>query len=275
MRRVFIFLSIIFSVILFHSFYISRQTNTSEGFGANILDAITNLSHIEFYESLANPTIAYVKITEGYRKEQIANVFTKRFGWNEEDVADFYAYDELRDRKHEGKYFPDVYLVKKTVSGKEMKDIMTERFDETLEDLKTEALKKNLNFESIVTIASLIERETGGKSDMKLISGVIWNRLYSGMKLQLDATLQYAKGTAENGWWPTVLPKDKSIESPYNTYQNQGLPPSPIANPSLASIEAALNPQKTKCLFYFHKNKKIFCSQTYAEHKQKIDLYLK
>lgn len=276
MRRVFIFLSIIFVVLLFHSLYVTKSTSLeNKSNEALILDALKNLSHIEFYEALANPTIAYVHIQEGYRKEQIASILEKRLGWNEKDIEDFYGYDALRDRKHEGKYFPDVYLVKKTISGEEMKDMMTERFNEELETLKTEALKKNLNFESVLTIASLIERETGGKSDMKLISGIIWNRLYAGMRLQIDATLQYAKGSEENGWWPNVLPQDKAIESPYNTYQNDGLPPSPIANPSLATIEAALNPLKTKCLFYFHKNKKIFCSQTYAEHKRKIDLYLK
>lgn len=273
MKRIFTFLLIIFSVIVFHSFYISKAENKSVG--ATILDAFDNLRHLEFYEALANPTVAYIKIPEGYRKEQIASIFEKRFGWDEKEKSDFFAYDYLRDRKHEGKYFPDVYLVPKTITGTDMRNQMAEKFDTTLEDLKTEALKKNVNFESIITIASIIERETGGKSDMRLISGVIWNRLYLGMKLQMDATLQYAKGTEENKWWPHVTPSDKQIESPYNTYTNVGLPPSPIANPGLASIEAALTPLKTKCLFYFHKDKKIYCSQTYEEHKRKIDLYLK
>ncbi len=273
MKRILIFLFIIFSVIVFHSIYISSAPNKTAG--AIVLDAFDNLRHIEFYEALANPTVAYVKITEGYRKEQIAEILEKRFDWDEKDKADFFAYDSLRDRKHEGKYFPDVYLVSKDVSGKEMRTKMSDRFDEKIETLKTEALKKNMNFESILTIASIIQREAGGKSDMKLISGVVWNRLFSGMKLQMDATLQYAKGTEDNGWWPNVIPNDKDIESPYNTYQNDGLPPSPIANPGLAAIEAALAPTKTKCLFYFHKNGQIYCSQTYAEHKRKINLYLK
>jgi UPF0755 protein len=274
MKRIIIFLSIIFAVILFHTFYITSST-PHDSVKATVLDALDNLRHIEYYEALANPTIAYVKIQEGYRKEQIADIMQKRFNWDEKDVSDFFAYDNLRDRKHEGKYFPDVYLVPKEVSGKEMRSTMSDRFDEKLQALKEEAIKKNMNFDSVLTIASIIQRETGGKSDMKLISGIIWNRLFASMKLQVDATLQYAKGSEENGWWPKVLPQDKEITSPYNTYQNKGLPPSPISNPGLATIAAALEPLKTKCLFYFHKNRQIYCSQTYAEHQQKINLYLK
>lgn len=271
MKRIIIFLSIIFAVILFHSFYISSTSN--EGLKATVLEGFKNLAHIEFYEALANPTIAYVKIQEGYRKEQIAEIMEERFKWDDKDKSDFFAYDSLRDRKNEGKYFPDVYLVPKEVSGKEMRTAMSDRFDEKFEILKTEALKKNMNFESILAIASIIQREAAGKKDMNLISGVIWNRLYAGMKLQMDATLQYAKGSVKNGWWPRVVPDDKDIVSPYNTYQNQGLPPSPISNPGLAAVAAAMTPQKTKCLFYFHKNKVIYCSATYEEHKRKIQLY--
>lgn len=273
MKRAIIFLSIIFSVIVFHSLYIS--STSKQNLGAILFDAVDNLRHIEFYEALANPTIAYVKIQEGYRKEQIAEILEDRFKWDEKDKVDFFAYDNLRDRKHEGKYFPDVYLVPKEVTGKEMRTAMLERFNEELEVFKSQALKKNMNFESVLTIASIIQREAAGKNDMRLISGVVWNRLYTGMNLQIDATLQYAKGTENNGWWPKVIPDDKSIESPYNTYQNEGLPPSPIANPGLAAIEAAINPIKTKCLFYFHKNRVIYCSQTYEEHKRKINIYLK
>ena len=90
----------------------------------------------------------------------------------------------------------------------------------------------------------------------------------------MDATLQYVKGT-ENAWWPTVASKDKHIDSPYNTYKNKGLPPSPIANPGLAAITAALNPSTTDCLYYLHSNDRIYCSKTYKEHKEKIEKYLK
>jgi len=133
-----------------------------------------------------------------------------------------------------------------------------------------------LNEDTVIKIASIIQREAASKSDMALISGIIWNRIFSGMKLQIDATLQYAKGNEEDGWWGQVSSADKKIKSPYNTYLNIGLPPSAIANPGLSAITAAYNPQKTDCLFYLHdKNKKIHCSKTYEEHKANIAKYYK
>jgi UPF0755 protein len=94
--------------------------------------------------------------------------------------------------------------------------------------------------------------------------------------LQIDATLQYAKGSEENGWWGQVTPGDTKIKSFYNTYLYAGLPPGAIANPGLAAISAAYNPQKTNCLFYLHdKNRKIHCAVTYEEHKKNIETYLK
>ncbi len=132
-----------------------------------------------------------------------------------------------------------------------------------------------INLDTAITIASIIQREAAGPHDMNLISGIIWNRIFKGMSLELDATLQYAKGD-EGNWWPQVTGKDKYIESPYNTYQNKGLPPGAISNPSIDAINAAYNPKKTDCIFYLHdKNRKIHCTKTYAEHKKNVDRYLR
>ncbi len=96
------------------------------------------------------------------------------------------------------------------------------------------------------------------------------------MKLQIDATLQYAKGSEEDGWWGKVNSVDRKIDSSYNTYLHEGLPPGAIANPGLAAIAAAYNPAKTSCLFYLHdKNRQIHCARTYEEHKKNIEIYLK
>jgi uncharacterized YceG family protein len=132
------------------------------------------------------------------------------------------------------------------------------------------------NENTALKIASIIQREAAGKEDMRLISGIIWNRIFSGMKLQIDATLQYAKGSEEDGWWKQVASEDKKIESLYNTYRYKGLPPGAIANPGPDAIKAAFYPQKTDCLFYLHdKNRKIHCTKTYEEHKKNIEIYLK
>ena len=108
---------------------------------------------------------------------------------------------------------------------------------------------------------------------MRLISGIIWNRIFKGMKLQMDATLQYVKGN-EADWWPQVTPDDKNIPSPYNTYLHTDLPPTPISNASLAAITAAYNPIKTSCLFYIHDKKgNIHCSATYVGQLANIKKY--
>jgi UPF0755 protein len=152
---------------------------------------------------------------------------------------------------------------------------MLKEFSRETSTIKKQKNMQVINQDTAIKIASIIQREAGGKSDMKLISGIIWNRLWKGMKLQMDATLQYAKGSEENGWWGQVDSEDKYIDSPYNTYAEEGLPPSAIANPGLAAIDAAYNPQKTSCLFYLHdKNRQIHCAKTYEEHKRNIKKYL-
>ena len=240
-----------------------------------IVSALDNLSHPEFYEALANPSISYVNIPEGMRKEQIAEIAVDRFNWGATSTADFLGYDEMRDSKFEGKYYPGIYLVSRNISGADLKDTMNSRFNNEIDDIESGTATSTISIDDALVIASIIEREAAGKKDMALISGIIRNRLKRGMNLQMDATLQYAKGTTDKGWWPNVSPKVKKIDSPYITYKNNGLPPSPIANPGEDSIYAALHPEKTDCLYYFHKSGEIYCSATYAEHKRKIDLYLK
>jgi UPF0755 protein len=152
--------------------------------------------------------------------------------------------------------------------------MMFDEFSNQVEKVSKPKSKKIVNQNTVVTMASIIQREADGKNDMRLISGIIWNRIWSGMKLQIDATLQYAKGSEEEGWWQLVSPEDKKIKSEYNTYLNKGLPPSAIANPGRDAIYAAYHPKKTECLFYFHdKKRKIHCSKTYEQHKELIKKY--
>ena len=235
---------------------------------------LDNLSHIEFYYALANPTVNYVKINEGLRKEQIAAIMTKRFNWKSKDILAFVDDSGSSTQSSEGRYFPDIYLVDKNISGTELRDIMQSRFEEKTKNIKDSIGKGKTNLDTALKIASIIQREASGKKDMNLISGIIWNRLFAGMPLQIDATLQYSKGNKKDGWWTEVDPSDKNLNSPYNTYKNKGLPPTPISNPGTAAIAAAFSPQKTNCLFYLHVNGQIHCSKTYAEHKDNIAAYL-
>ena len=229
----------------------------------------------QIYLQLANPQARWVRVEEGLRKEEVANVLAKQLGWKDTDKEKFVnAHLALKRDNLEGYYFPENYLIPLDADPLSISKKMIQNFDEKIARSRKSATKTIINGETALTIASIIQREAAGKSDMNLISGIIWNRLFAGMNLQIDATLQYAKGNEKNGWWPSVSPRDKKIDSPYNTYQHDGLPPSPISNPGLAAIEAAYNPQKTACLFYFHDaNRKIHCSKTYAEHKALVEKY--
>jgi UPF0755 protein len=108
--------------------------------------------------------------------------------------------------------------------------------------------------EQAVTIASLVQREGKSDADMKYIASVLENRLQLGMALQVDATVQYVIGSTFK-WWPTPGSADIKIVSPYNTYKNPGLPPTPIANPGLVALTAAMHPADTNYLYYMTDKK--------------------
>ncbi len=233
------------------------------------------LSTLSFYEDLANPSVRIIKVSEGLRKEEIAQVVGDKLGWDDTEKEEFVnAHLALSISDMEGYYFPKSYMVQKTEDPLGMSQIMLSQFKKATQNIPKAKTTKIVNEDTAVKIASIIQREAGGKGDMRLISGIIWNRIFKGMKLQMDATLQYAKGNEEDGWWPQVVPADKKIVSPYNTYLHADLPPHPIANPGLAAIEAAYNPIKTTCLFYLHdKQGNIHCSATYEGHKANIAKY--
>lgn len=235
------------------------------------------LAKLSFYIDLANPSVRIVRVQEGLRKEEIAEVMADKLGWGEKEKLDFInIHLALNTENLEGRYFPKTYLINKDDGPTEVTQTMFAEFSKQTEKIKKPNSKEIINQDAIIKIASIIQRESNGKEDMKLISGIIWNRIFDGMKLQMDATLQYAKGSEEDGWWGKVSAEDKKIQSTYNTYMHTGFPPGAIANPGLAAIDAAYNPQKTDCIFYLHdKNRKIHCSKTYEEHKKNIEKYYK
>ena len=152
----------------------------------------------------------------------------------------------------------------------------TRNFTEKFTPLERGFLDKNIKWTTGLKIASLIAREAAGREDAKLISGIIWNRLNTDMRLQIDATMQYTLGKNENGsWWGNISLEEKQSDSLYNSYKHEGLPPTPICSPNIDFIEAALNPQDSDCLFYLHgSDRQIHCAETYTDHKANITKYL-
>lgn len=227
-------------------------------------------------ESLRSPEEVWVVIPEGVRKEEIADIAGKKLNWSKAERQQFIDYDSSESDYFEGAYFPDTYLIPIKDTPTDVADRLKTRFNEELAKYSSELAGQNIKWTTALKVASIIQREAAGKSDMPLIAGIIWNRLLQNMKLDIDATLQYARGDKGNGWWAPLKVEDKSIDSPYNTYLHVGLPPHPIDNPGADALGAVLNPQKTNCLYYLHGNDgTTHCSPTYEGHLTNIQKYLK
>jgi len=228
------------------------------------------IAAVPAYQQIAGSDIAFVDIKAGYREEEVARAFGKQLGWTlKQQNAFLDQVHETEPELAEGEYVPGTYMVSSAASPAYVQELLSDRFEKDILARYSTSSDKVLPIEDVLTIASMLERETRDPGEMRLISGIIWNRLWAGMNLQIDATLQYAKASkANNGvWWPKPVPDDKYIKSAYNTYKNEGLPPGPIASPSTAAVLAALNPKKTDCIFYFHdKRGNMHCTETYKEH---------
>lgn len=217
-----------------------------------------------------HPFQKWITLVPGLRREQVAERLAKKFNWSEAKTKEFL------DNAKEGYLFPDTYLLNIDYSGKEFAQRLISNFNEKLDaQLQKDLLAQDIRNDTAVKIASLIERESGGDEDKALIAGIIWNRLNKGMKLEIDAVAQYALGK-QNNWWPHVSPKDLKIDSPYNTYLHKGLPPGPICNPGLSSLKAVAYSEETDCFYYLHSSdKQIHCAETYKEHLENIEKYLR
>jgi UPF0755 protein len=156
----------------------------------------------------------------------------------------------------EGYLFPDTYLL--AASSPNAADLIQKMLDDfdkrVTPDMRAKIASQKHTLYDTLTIASIVEREAKVPDERPLIAGVYWNRLNQGMGLFADPTVQYAIGKPGN-WWPALTDQAKNIapDSPYNTYTHPGLPPGPIANPGLASIQAAISPQGDY-LYFVAKN---------------------
>ncbi len=171
--------------------------------------------------------------------------------------------------------FPDTYYILNGSTKEDIINIMVDRFKTVFSDkYKARAKELGLDVNEVITIASLIEKETANDSEKSIISGVIYNRLKKGMLLQVDAAVIYAKTRGEKSL-DKVYYNTLKIKSKYNTYLYKGLPPGPISSPGKASIEAALYPQKNDYLYYLANGNKHVFSKTYKEHLKNEKKYIK
>lgn len=212
----------------------------------------------------------WVTVQEGLRAEEIADILKREIKTYNESWR-----KELN--KNEGYLFPDTYLVPKDATIEQILAIFKNNFDAKYATIDNPE-KSKLDKDEIVTIASLVEREARLSEDRPLVASVILNRLRIGMKLDIDATVQYVLGYQkdEKDWWKEALTYDDlEISSPYNTYRNAGLPPTPISNPGLASMNAVINAPDSDYLYYLSdKTGKNHYAETIEQHNANKEKYL-
>ncbi len=218
-----------------------------------------------------------ITIPEGIRREEIALILEKEISktGGQFDKTEFIE----KTASLEGFLFPDTYLIPKDGSTETIIEIFKKNFEDKMSSL---SFSSKLSYQQIVTLASLIEREAKYESDRYLVSGILVKRLENNWPLQVDAAIQYIVGGKncrnlkdQCNFWPQLKGSDLEVESLYNTYKNQGLPPTPICNPGLSSLKAALQPQKTDYWFYLSDEYgKIHFSKTLDEQNENIQKYL-
>lgn len=240
----------------------------------------------EIFRVIKEDVISQIKtkditIIEGWNKYDVAKYLSNEFnveynfvldfiksGYKKSSLIEKYKFlDNKNIQDLEGYIYPDTYEVYENTNLEKI-------FDKILSNFENKVVKKyNLDNDKLyetLKIASLIEKEARFDNERPIISGIIYNRIEAGMKLQIDATIVYF--SKDNG----NIAEDKNIDNPYNTYTRLGLPIGAISNPSIKSIDAAVNPEKTDYLFYIHKSdgEAVF-AKTLEEHNRNINLYLK
>jgi UPF0755 protein len=237
------------------------------------LDAHDGLFQIIDKLAQGQAVVHLVSIPEGYTINQIASVIEQRRIADarvfledcRSDSRRFPALDIPRPSL-EGYLMPDTYRFKNGISEEEIIRMLTDNFRKrVMRDLAEPIRASGRPLDEIIIVASLIEREARIPDDRDKISAVIRNRLRKSMRLQIDATVQYALGRHKS----QLSLGDTRVEHPYNTYRHAGLPPGPICNPGIDCILAALRPAKVNYLYYVaQRDGSHYFSTTYDEHKR-------
>jgi len=247
----------------------------------------TQIIHLITSRDAALAQEAQVRFVEGWRTEQYAEALvdagvitsaedfmaaTREQRWNDE-----FAFLHTRPSgvALEGYLFPDTYNFRLNSTPDDVLTTLLATFQERVEpESITETDQMGLTLHQIITIASIVEREAVLPDERPVIASVYYNRIREGMPLQADPTVQFDLGKPGN-WWPELSPEDIQQNGRYNTYLNPDLPPGPICNPSLASIEAALRPAQSDYLFFVARGDGSHAfAVTAEEHQQNVDEFV-
>ncbi len=224
--------------------------------GTYLLSPSMNVKEIA--EKIAEGKIILEKATviEGWNLRDLGLYFQEKGMFSKEEFWNAAGYP-LSPYSKEGYLFPDTYFFKRDASPKEVVLEMKENFQRKTSKLQFQ--------ESDLIMASILEKEVITRNDKEIVAGILYKRMEAGMPLQADATLTYITGKKST----KISKKETEIDSPYNTYKHYGLPPGPICNPGLESLEAALNPKESPFWYYLSspEGETVF-SRTLQEHNR-------
>jgi UPF0755 protein len=237
------------------------------------------MSAIEVIERLARGEVYTIRITfpEGLTIAEMAAVFEERglgpagdFARAASDPAPIRDIDPAA-ADLEGYLFPETYTIPRSTPAAQLVASMVERFRASFpEELQRRAREQGLTVREVVTLASLVEKETARADERPLVSAVYRNRLRIGMGMQADPTVVYALRKAGR-YDGNIRRADLAFDSPYNTYRYRGLPPGPIAAPGKAALDAALAPADVPFLYFVSRNdgSHVF-AETLAQHNANV-----
>lgn len=212
-----------------------------------------------------------VQFIEGWRLAEYIDYLEKNFGTE-------FAREFLESNYYqEGYMYPDTYIISKNWNGLQLAKLTNDTFEKRTKDLKELAESKDMNWDEVIILASILEREINITEDKPIVAGIYWKRLNTkGWRLQADATIQYAKGNSTD-WWPIVTRDDYSdFNSVYNSYLNDNLPPTPISNPSYETINAIINYEESEYWYYISDNQGITrYAKNLEGHNKNIQVYLR
>lgn len=228
------------------------------------------MNTLEILNKLASGRFEYIPVIITIKEGEDYKTITDKFYNNFKNVSAQYTKDELLKilKTKEGYLFPETY----NFAPFAKLDGIFKKIDE--EFVKRVSGKYNLSVDelnNILTIASILEKEVPSPVDMKIVSGIIQNRLKKNMPLQMDSTLGYFTGKASL----ELTTDDLKLDSPYNTYINKGLPSGPIGNPGDVAIEAAINPDQNDYIFFLSDKEGVnHYAKTYEDHLKNRKTYL-
>src|SRR3989338_888838 len=254
-------------------FLIVKQLGIERKIQAGDFRLSSSMNAYQLAENLTHGTLdVWVTVIEGTRKEEIAEVISENLRIPQ---IEFLKYAK------EGYLFPDSYLVPKDATAVAVINIFEVNLQRKFtNELRTRANRNGLTQDQVLVLASLVEREAKFDDDRQEVANILLKRIRNDWPLQVDATIQYALGyqPGTRSWWKHELSLDDlKIESPYNSYTNKGLPPTPIGNPGLATIQAVVSadPATENWFYVSDKQGKLHFAQTQAEHEENIRKYLK